>query len=130
MASRQGSSRRIVMLIDDDEDVRTTMSELLTTRGYSTLEAENGKQAIEVLTKAARLPMLMILDMAMPVLDGRGFLRLRARDPILREIPVFVVSASEPPILLEGIEMFMRKPVEVTRLLQIIGRYRWSSSSR
>ena len=130
MASRQGSSRRIVMLIDDDEDVRTTMSELLTTRGYSTLEAENGKQAIEVLTKAARLPMLMILDMAMPVLDGRGFLRLRARDPILREIPVFVVSASEPSILLEGIEMFMRKPVEVTRLLQIIGRYRWSSSSR
>jgi CheY-like chemotaxis protein len=130
MTSRQGSSRRIVMLIDDDEDVRTTMSELLTTRGYSTLEAENGKQAIEVLTKAARLPMLMILDMAMPVLDGRGFLRLRARDPILREIPVFVVSASEPSILLEGIEMFMRKPVEVTRLLQIIGRYRWSSSSR
>jgi CheY-like chemotaxis protein len=129
MTSRQGSSRRIVMLIDDDEDVRTTMSELLTTRGYSTLEAENGKQAIEVLTKAARLPMLMILDMAMPVLDGRGFLRLRARDPILREIPVFVVSASEPSILLEGIEMFMRT-VEVTRLLQIIGRYRWSSSSR
>src|SRR5580704_16369299 len=130
MASRQGSSQLIVMLIDDDEEMRTTMSELLTTRGYSTLEAENGKQAIEVLTKAARLPMLMILDMAMPVLDGRGFLRLRARDPILREIPVFVVSASEPSILLEGIEMFMRKPVEVTRLLQIIGRYRWSSSSR
>jgi len=123
MASRKGASQRIVMLIDDDEDVRTTMSELLTARGYSTLEAENGKEAIEVLTKAARLPMLMILDLAMPVLDGRGFLRLRAQDPILREIPVFVVSASEPPILLEGIEMFLRKPVEVTRLLQMIGRY-------
>jgi CheY-like chemotaxis protein len=57
-------------------------------------------------------------------LDGRGFLRLRAQDPILRDIPVLVVSASEPPILLEGVEMFLRKPVEVTRLLQMIGRYK------
>jgi CheY-like chemotaxis protein len=124
MASCNAASLRIVMLIDDDEDVRTTMSELLTTMGYSTLEAENGKEALEVLTKAPRLPMLMILDMAMPVLDGRGFLRVRAQDPILRDIPVLVVSASEPPILLEGVEMFLRKPVEVSRLLQMIGRYK------
>jgi two-component system chemotaxis response regulator CheY len=124
MAIRKGASQRIVMLIDDDEDARTTMSELLTTRGYSILEAENGKEAIEVLTKAPQLPMLLILDMAMPVLDGRGFLRRRAQDPILREIPVVVVSASEPPTLFEGIEGFLRKPVEVTRLLHMIGRYR------
>ena len=103
--------------------LRETMSELLTTRGYSTLEAANGREAIEVLTKAPRLPMLVILDMAMPVLDGRGFLRFRAQDPILREIPVLVVSASEPPVPREGIEMFLRKPVEVSRLLEKIGQY-------
>lgn len=123
MTSDNEASRQIVMLIDDDQDVRTTMSELLATEGYSTLEAENGKEAIEVLKKAPRLPNLVILDMAMPVLDGRGFLRFRAQDPILREIPVLVVSASEPPVPHEGIEMFLRKPVEVSRLLEKIGQY-------
>ncbi|HXM15970.1 MAG TPA: response regulator [Candidatus Eremiobacteraceae bacterium] len=123
MTSDNEASRQIVMLIDDDQDVRTTMSELLATEGYSTLEAENGKEAIEVLKKAPRLPNLVILDMAMPVLDGRGFLRFRAQDPILREIPVLVVSASEPPVPREGIEMFLRKPVEVSRLLEKIGQY-------
>jgi CheY-like chemotaxis protein len=126
MVSYIGAPQRIIMLIDDDEDVRTTMSELLINTGYLTLEAGNGKEAIEVLTKAARLPVLLILDMAMPVLDGRGFLRRRAQDPILREIPVVVVSASEPPTLCEGIEGFLRKPVEVTRLLQMVGRYQAS----
>ena len=123
MTSDNEASRQIVMLIDDDQDVRTTMSELLATEGYSTLEAENGKEAIEVLKKAPRLPNLVILDMAMPVLDGRGFLRFRAQDPILREIPVLVVSASEPPVPREGIEMFLRKPVEVSRLLEKISQY-------
>jgi len=123
MTSDNEASRQIVMLIDDDQDVRTTMSELLATEVYSTLEAENGKEAIEVLKKAPRLPNLVILDMAMPVLDGRGFLRFRAQDPILREIPVLVVSASEPPVPREGIEMFLRKPVEVSRLLEKIGQY-------
>jgi CheY-like chemotaxis protein len=123
MTSDNEASRQIVMLIDDDQDVRTTMSELLATEGYSTSEAENGKEAIEVLKKAPRLPNLVILDMAMPVLDGRGFLRFRAQDPILREIPVLVVSASEPPVPREGIEMFLRKPVEVSRLLEKIGQY-------
>jgi CheY-like chemotaxis protein len=79
MTSDNEASRQIVMLIDDDQDVRTTMSELLATEGYSTLEAENGKEAIEVLKKAPRLPNLVILDMAMPVLDGRGFLRFRRK---------------------------------------------------
>ena len=130
MAGSNDASRQIVMLVDDDEDVREAMSELLKTAGYLTLEAGNGKEAIEVLTKAQRLPMLILLDLAMPILDGFGFLRLRARDPLLREIPVFVVSASEPPALTEGIEIFLCKPVEVTRLLQLIGQYRNTAGVR
>ena len=57
-------------------------------------------------------------------MDGRGFLKLRAEDPILRDIPVVVVSGSmqsgEP---LDGIDAYLRKPVKVDRLIEIIDQH-------
>ena len=124
MATFDEAPRRIVMLVDDDIDVREVMSEILMARGYVVLQAGNGLEAMEVLTKTARLPSLVLLDMAMPTMDGPAFLRVRAQDPILKDIPVLVVSGSAPPrAATEGIEGFLRKPVEVTQLLQAIGQY-------
>ncbi|MGC1676994.1 MAG: response regulator [Candidatus Binataceae bacterium] len=124
MATFDEAPRRIVMLVDDDIDVREVMSEILMARGYVVLQAGNGLEAMEVLTKTARLPSLVLLDMAMPTMDGPAFLRVRAQDPILKDIPVLVVSGSAPPTAAtEGIEGFLRKPVEVTQLLQAIGQY-------
>jgi CheY-like chemotaxis protein len=64
---------------------------------------------------------VILLDLVMPVMDGRQFLRLRAEDPALRQIPVVVISGSprsgEP---LDGIDSYMRKPVDVDRLLEAI----------
>ncbi len=124
MATFDEAPRRIVMLVGDDIDVREVMSEILMARGYVVLQAGNGLEAMEVLTKTARLPSLVLLDMAMPTMDGPAFLRVRAQDPILKDIPVLVVSGSAPPrAATEGIEGFLRKPVEVTQLLQAIGQY-------
>ena len=63
------------------------------------------------------------LDLAMPVLDGHQFLKYRAEDPVLRHIPVVVVSANpRPPQPLEGIEAYLQKPLEPEVLLEIIRR--------
>ena len=124
MTTFDKAPRQIVMLVDDDEDIRELMSELLMTRGYVVLQAGNGQEAMEVLTKAERLPFLVLLDMAMPTMDGPAFLRVRAQDPILKEIPVLVISGSVPPkVATKEIEGFLRKPVEVTELLEVIGQY-------
>jgi CheY-like chemotaxis protein len=60
----------------------------------------------------------------MPVMGGREFLERRAQDPILRDIPVIVVSGNtrpdEPP---EGICAYLCKPVNVDRLLHVIDQY-------
>ena len=57
----------------------------------------------------------------MPVLDGHQFLEYRAEDPVLRHIPVVVVSANpQPPQPLEGIEAYLQKPLEPDVLLDII----------
>jgi CheY-like chemotaxis protein len=61
----------------------------------------------------------------MPVLDGREFLRRRASDPILRSIPVVVVSGSNQPAdPIEGIDGYLRKPVKFERLIEVIEHYR------
>jgi CheY-like chemotaxis protein len=66
-----------------------------------------------------------MLDLAMPVMDGREFLKLRAVDPILRKIPVVVVSGNIPSgELLVGINAYLRKPVKVDRLIEIIEQHR------
>lgn len=116
--------RQIVMLVDDDEIIREMISEILVTKGYVVLQAGNGQEAVEVLITAERLPSVLLLDMAMPTMDGPEFLRLRAQDPILKEIPVVAVSGSPPPKAADQeIEGFLRKPVEVSQLLEAICQY-------
>lgn len=113
-----------VLVVDDDPDTREVLSELLDASGLKVLQAENGKIALEVLKKTPQFPCLVLLDLSMPVLDGRGFLKRRAKDPLLRDIPVVVISASNQPAEeLEGIEEFLRKPVKVERLMEIIDQY-------
>jgi len=114
-----------VLLVDDDPDIRETLSELLDANGYEVLQAENGQIALDVLKNTPRFPCVVVLDLSMPVLDGREFLKLRALDPILRDIPVVVVSGSNQPAeTLEGIDEYLRKPVEIERLMEIIDHYR------
>jgi CheY-like chemotaxis protein len=114
-----------VLLVDDDPDIRESLSELLDANGYEVPQAENGQIALDVLKKTPRFPCVVVLDLSMPVLDGREFLKLRASDPILRGIPVVVVSGSnQPDEPLEGIDEFLRKPVKIERLMEIIDQYR------
>lgn len=113
-----------VLVVDDDPDTREVLSELLDASGLKVMQAENGLKALDVLKKTPRFPCLVLLDLSMPVLDGRGFLKRRAKDPTLRDIPVVVISASnQPGEPLEGIEEYLRKPVKVDRLMEIIDHY-------
>ena len=124
MSNANLSHRKLVLVVDDDPFARESLSELLAAKGYSALQAENGQKALEVLKKTPRFPCLIVLDLVMPVMDGRGFLKLRAEDPILRDIPVVVVSGSmqsEEP--LDGIDAYLRKPVKVDRLIEIIDQH-------
>ena len=124
MPRKKKGSHETVLVVDDDPEIRESLSELLDHRGYSVLQAENGRRALDVLKAVPpRTPCLVVLDLAMPVLDGHQFLKYRAEDPVLRRIPVVVVSANpRPPQPLEGIEAYLQKPLEPDVLLEIIRR--------
>jgi CheY-like chemotaxis protein len=123
---RDGMREKIfVLVVDDDVSAKEGLSELLHTKGYTVLQAENGQIALDILKKMPRLPCLIVLDLAMPVMDGRAFLKVRVRDPIIRDIPVVVVSGNvQGGVPLEGIDAYLRKPVKVERLIEVIDQHR------
>jgi CheY-like chemotaxis protein len=83
---------RQVLVIDDDADIRYLVSEFLTEEGYDVRTADNGRVALGTLTSWH--PNVILLDLMMPEMDGRGFLAIQQMDLELVRIPVIVMSAS------------------------------------
>jgi CheY-like chemotaxis protein len=115
---------KTILVVDDDPGERESMSFFLDAKGYSVVEAENGQEALEVLKRIRRFPCLVVLDLFMPVLNGREFLKRLAQDPVLRDIPVIVVSGNDNfDVPLEGVAAYLRKPVKPDRLVEIVDQY-------
>jgi CheY-like chemotaxis protein len=109
-----------ILLVDDDAQCRDALSELLNQIGLLTVQAGNGKEALEQLHHMAP-PALILLDMNMPVMDGSAFLREQEQDPELSGIPVVVVTGVllERPISVP----VLHKPLELERLGPFLQRY-------
>jgi two-component system, chemotaxis family, chemotaxis protein CheY len=127
----RSSQNKVVLVVDDDPTVRGMMSRLLLLKGFSVRVAEDGGEALNLLRSMPRLPCLVVLDLAMPIMDGREFLRLRARDPILCDIPVVVVSGNpQPGAISEGADACLRKPVDVDKLIGSIEHHCYVATMR
>jgi CheY-like chemotaxis protein len=85
--------RRAVLLVDDDVAIREALAEALVEEGFPVHAAQNGREALDWLQQNGDTPCVVLLDLMMPVMDGRTFLGLRGADPSLSKIPVIVVSA-------------------------------------
>lgn len=87
------ASASTILVVDDDEAYRETISEFLAEQGYAVSCADNGRCAIDWI-EANGAPDLILLDLQMPVMDGLSFLKRRDEDENLRAIPVTVMSAA------------------------------------
>jgi CheY-like chemotaxis protein len=94
------------------------MSGLLEMRGFSVRTAQNGLEALNGMKTDDRIS-LILLDLWMPVMDGREFLRRKGSDPRLAEIPVVMISAV-PPVSLDGVKTVLGKPVHPDVLVDTI----------
>jgi CheY-like chemotaxis protein len=105
-----------ILVIDDDEDIREALRDVLTEEGYRVDLAENGREALAFMRRRGR-PDLVLLDLMMPVMNGWEFLHEKSRDDDLNAVPVLVVSANPPASLLEDhVRGVMRKPVQLEQL--------------
>jgi CheY-like chemotaxis protein len=72
--------QRRILLIDDNEDLLDVLAILLGARGFTTIVARNGVEALELLENSPH-PAVILLDLNMPVMDGREFLVRKAEIP-------------------------------------------------
>lgn len=99
-----------VLVVDDDEDIRDILGELLQEQGYAVLRAADGAAALDVL-RAGRRVCVIVLDLMMPGLSGWDFRAAQLRDPALAPIPVVVITASGAPATGLGDVRMIRKPL-------------------
>ena len=113
----------MVLVVDDDEDVRESLRDMVSFFGRDVVTAENGRDALGVLKRVLR-PCLILLDLVMPQMDGWHFLEALRGDPALKAIPVVIVSAhagSQPPP--SGIDGLLPKPIDLTALRRVVAQH-------
>jgi len=105
---------KTVLLADDHEDNRSALQLMLERAGYHTLGAHNGREAVDLAVEYA--PDLIVMDLAMPVMDGREATRALKADPRTQSIPVVMLTAmalsiDRDTLTHEGFDSVLIKPI-------------------
>ena len=113
-----------VLLVDDDRDLREAVAELLRGEGFEPVCAANGKEALDYLVAGER-PRLILLDLAMPTMDGERFRVEQLKRPGWDSIPVVLVSSrTDTPYLARRLHCdYLTKPFDVGALLAAVKRH-------
>jgi two-component system, OmpR family, response regulator len=106
-----------ILIVEDDEDVRTLLQERMSAAGYPVIGAGSGEEAVTIARR--QTPRLVILDLLLPGMDGWQALReIRAVAQGVR-VPVIVVSIVDQSAQADRVEGYIVKPF---RLGQIVGK--------
>jgi CheY-like chemotaxis protein len=112
----------LILIVDDDDDMREALAILLARRGYRAAEAANGQLALARLA-GGLVPSLILLDLMMPAMSGWDFIKALREDEALSRIPVVVLTGylkmlgSGP---LPGTIEVLAKPLDIPRLFEIL----------
>ncbi len=113
----------VVLVVDDDTDLRDTLCDVLEADGHTTRPARNGVEALELLRRDAAVD-LIVLDLMMPLMNGWQFREALLADAELARIPVVVMTAAadlgRSPIQAAQI---LPKPVTTKALLAAVGQH-------
>lgn len=115
-------STATLLLVDDDADIRETYGLALEDAGYEVIPASTGAEALDKLRGGAR-PDLIVLDQAMPLVNGREFRALQLSDPTLARVPVLLLTGAMKlqPLVDDLMPVAaLQKPVGYTELLSAI----------
>ncbi len=120
MASRE------VLVVEDDTDLRESLSQALRDHGFGVTPATNGQEALDLLHAGAR-PSVILLDLMMPGLNGWQLRAALRRDPGLAQIPQVVISAymdeAEQAVLALPPDDCLRKPFHIRILIDALERH-------
>lgn len=113
-----------ILVVDDDQDVAESLSDVLAVEGHDVRIAANGLEGLLCVT--SRVPALVLLDVEMPVLSGPDMAeKLRAQDKGVERVPIVLMSGStrlEQAVRRVGTPYFLAKPFTLDALLALVKR--------
>jgi CheY-like chemotaxis protein len=113
---------KVVLVVEDDPDIREVLQEMLDAGGHQVLTAPNGREALAVLDRV-NSPCLVLLDLMMPVMSGFAFLEELHRRPDRDRVSVLLISANAQVEQLargKGVVGFVRKPFDLDDVLALV----------
>ena len=109
-----------ILVIDDDQAIRQTMTDVLEIFGYKVFTASDGQEGISSLHLMKAPPCVILLDLMMPGMNGWGFLDFQRTHPVFSNVPIVVCSAYEASAKSVGTEAILTKPVQLDKLVGAI----------
>jgi CheY-like chemotaxis protein len=112
-----------VLVVEDDNAIRLSLTELLSNEGYDVSSVSNGQEALDLLAKGELLPSIILLDLMMPLMDGFSFRKKQIADPRIKDMPVIIMSADgnvQEKLKEVGGKAYIRKPIDIDVLLKTI----------
>src|SRR5579872_5764405 len=101
--------RQLVLIVEDDRDLRGMFRTALSVAGYDTAEASDGYDALRAIDR--RLPAAVVLDLGLPHLSGHDVLADLMAQAHTRDIPVIIVTGKQSAEQPKGAACLLRKPV-------------------
>jgi CheY-like chemotaxis protein len=114
-----GRERR-VMVVEDDEDIRELVVQVISELGFESVGFADGSAALAALRRPGALPSVILLDLEMPGMTGWEFRREQLADPLLASIPVVVASGANAASVVA--DAYLAKPYGTVELCQVLAR--------
>jgi signal transduction histidine kinase/CheY-like chemotaxis protein/ligand-binding sensor domain-containing protein len=119
-----------ILVVDDDDSIRSLLRQELTDAGYYVKEATNGKEALDMIRD--HRPDLVILDIMMPEMNGFDVAAILKNDPQTMEIPIIVLSIVQDRArgLRVGVDRYLTKPIDTSQLFSDVDSLLMQGKSR
>jgi CheY-like chemotaxis protein len=118
--------QKTVMVVEDYDDTRMMLKQVLETKGYRVLEAVNGREAVEIAEREQ--PDLILMDLDLPILDGIAATQRIRKQPAMSGVPIIAITAyplafTHVKAFAEGCNEYMAKPIDFEQMDKIFEQY-------
>ena len=118
--------QKVILIVEDDPMSLELFRDLLEVSGYTTLEATDGRQGVELAKE--KKPDLILMDIQLPVMDGLEATSILKADPATKNIPIIALTAyameeDEERALQAGSDGYLTKPIRIEEFLEEVAKY-------
>ena len=118
--------QKVILIVEDDPMSLELFRDLLEVSGYTTLEATDGRQGVELAKE--KKPDLILMDIQLPAMDGLEATKILKVDPVTKNIPIIALTAyamedDEERVIQAGADGYLTKPIRIQGFLEEVAKH-------